>query len=142
MTLYKHPSFPFEQLSFLRLVTNFLFPYLYCNVVPCYENCVKNIKRSFCGFLPTVVRLERSLSRTMSKLYSWCSENNIIVNTQKTMNETFCLGNKFLNLNIFYDNTILRVIFDHIVIWKLNIDAIHQKSERQMSLLSRLTAVK
>ena len=45
-------------------------------------------------------RLEVFLNGAMSKLHSWCLENNMIVNKEKTTYQTFSLCHQPLQMNL------------------------------------------
>ena len=96
-------------------------------------------------------RLEVFLNGAMSKLHSWCLQNNTIVNTEKTTYQTFSLCHQPLQLNLSYNNIALPysestkylvVTFDRKLTWKLYINDIKNRAEKRMILLKRLAGVR
>ena len=96
-------------------------------------------------------QLTSQMNDALRKLSSWCKENDMQVNTEKTNYQIFSLSHKTPTVSLTLDKVpitqtkaykYLGITFDNKLTWKHHILTVTEKASRRLSILKRLAGSK
>ena len=95
-----------------------------------------------------VQALENAMNEALRRLHSWCSENDMIVNKEKTTAQIFTMSTKDHNVELSFDTEPLEVAqmtkylgvtLDKKLSWSNHIESVAEKATKRLCILRRLT---
>ena len=99
----------------------------------------------------SVDSLEETMNNVLTNIATWCRNNKMMLNAEKTVFELFTLSTKPHPIQLTYDRTelartydakYLGVYFDYKLSWAQQIQTAADKAQKRNNLLKRLTATK